>query len=136
MFEARMQRAADALGRRDLAAVMKPWAEDGVFELAGHTTMSGRYVGRAAIEGLFRRLFEGTTELRMTIRHVALANPVGLTRNNTIYVESEVVETGTNGVTVRDERIAVYTWRGGQLVSVREWAFDPTLMEPIWGAAA
>lgn len=136
MFEARVQRSMEALERRDLTAVMEQWADDGVFDLAGHTGLSGRYVGKPAIEGMFRRLFDGTTELRMTVRHVAFANPLGLTRNNTVYVESEVVETGTNGVTVRDERIAVYTWRGGKLESVREWAFDPTLMERIWDHAA
>ena len=135
MFEGRVQRAMDALGRGDLAAIMAPWAPDGVLELAGHTPLSGRYEGRAAIEGLFRRLIEGTTTIRLTVRHVAVASPLGLTRNNTIYVESDVEETGVNGVTVHDEHIAVYTWRGGRLVALREWSFDPTIIEGIWGRA-
>jgi ketosteroid isomerase-like protein len=133
MFEQRVQRAMSALERRDLAAIMDSWADDGVFELAGHTPISGRYEGREAVEGMFRRLFAGTTELRATVRHVALANPLGLTRNNSIYVEYGVDETGTNGATVHDERIAVYTYRQGKLVMVREWAFDPTLIEQVWG---
>lgn len=132
MFEQRVQRSMEAFGRKDLAAIMAPWADDGVFELAGHTELSGRYEGRAAIEEMFRRIFERLESARITVRHSAFANPLGLTRNNTVYVESEVVETSTDGVTIRDERIAVYEWRGGKLVSVREWAFDPTIIEAIW----
>lgn len=135
MFEQRVQRSMEAFGRKDLAAIMAPWADDGVFELAGHTVVSGRYEGKASIEALFRRIFARLESVTITVRHAAFANPLGLTRNNTIYVESEVVETSTDGVTIHDERIAVYEWRGGKLVSVREWAFDPTIVEALWSPA-
>jgi ketosteroid isomerase-like protein len=135
MYEQRVQRSMEAMSRKDLAAVMRWWADDGVFELAGHTELSGRYEGKAAIEGLFRRIFDRLDVIRFTVKHVALVNPVGFTYNNTIFVESEVDETSTDGVTIRDQRIAVYEYRHGKVVSVREWAFDPTVIEAIWPRA-
>jgi ketosteroid isomerase-like protein len=133
MYEQRVQRSLEAMSRKDLGAMMRPFADEAVFELAGHTSLSGRYEGKAAIEGLFRRIFERLEIIRFTVKHVALANPVGFTYNNTVFVESEVAETSKEGVTIRDQRIAVYQYHHGKVVSVREWAFDPTVIEAIWG---
>jgi ketosteroid isomerase-like protein len=132
MYEQRTQRSMEAMSRKDLGAMMRPFADDAVFEIAGHTSLSGRYEGKAAIEGLFRRIFERIETIRFTVKRVALTNPVGFIYNNTIFVESEVDETSTDGVTIHDQRIAVYEYRRGKLVSVREWAFDPTVVEAIW----
>ena len=77
MYEQRVQRAMAPMSRKDLAATMRSFADDAVFELAGHTELSGRYVGKAAIEGLFRRIFDGLEVIRFRVRHVALANPIG-----------------------------------------------------------
>ena len=133
MFEQRAQRSMEAMGRKDLAAVMASWADDGVFELAGHTTLSGRYEGKPAIEGLFRRIFEGLNEIRITVKHVALVNPVALTYNNTVFIAYDVEETSPDGLTIHDERISVTEYHHGKVVSMREWAFDPTIIEAIWG---
>jgi hypothetical protein len=39
-------------------------------------------------------------------------------------------------MTIHDERIAVFEYRPGKVVSMREWAFDPTIVESMWGRAA
>ena len=135
MFEQRAQRAAEAMNRKDLAAVLRPWADDGVFEMAGHTTRSGRYEGKAAIEAFFRRIFERLEVIKFTVRRVGLANPVGFTYNNTIFIEMEVEEVSTDGATLHTLSLGVYEWRRGKLVGVREWHFDPTAYESIWGRA-
>ncbi len=131
MFEARTQRTMEALGRKDLAAVMRPWADDGVLEFMGHNALSGRYEGKPAVTTFFRKVIDGLESLTIRVRHVAMANPAGLTWNNTIYVEYEVEETNHEGVTIRDERIAVFQYRHGKVVSMREWAFDPTNVERL-----
>lgn len=136
MFEARTQRVMEALGRKDLTAVMRPWADDGVLEFMGHNRLSGRYEGKAAVSGFFRQVMDGLESLRIQVRHVAMANPAGLTWNNTIYVEYEVEETNRQGVTITDERIGVFQYRHGKVVSMREWAFDPTNVERILQATA
>jgi ketosteroid isomerase-like protein len=132
MFEHRVQRSMEAMNRKDLAAVMRPWADDAVFEFLGHTPISGRYEGKPAIEGFFKRVFEGLETIQIDVRHAAFSNPVGLNYNNTVYVEYGVKETTTTGVTIRDERITVIEYRHGKVVSMREWAFDPTLVEALW----
>jgi ketosteroid isomerase-like protein len=136
VFEQRVQRNMEAFGRRDLAAVMRWWADDGILELAGHTPISGRYEGKDAIAGFFRSVFERYASARLTVRHVAFTNPVALTYRNTVYVESELEATSADGVTIHDERIAVFEYRRGKVVSMREWAFDPTIIEAIWGHEA
>ncbi len=136
MFEKRAQRSMDAMSRKDLAAVMRSWADDAVLDFMGHTPISGRYRGRPAIEGFFRRVFEGTEAIRVTVRHMAFANPVGLTYDNTVYIEFVVDATNRDGVTIHDERIAVFEYRRGKVVAMREWAFDPTIVERMWGRSA
>ena len=132
MYEQRVQRAMEPMCRKDIEATMRAFADDAIFELAGHTELSGRYVGREAIEGLFRRIFDGLETIRFRVRHVALTNPLGFTYTNTIFVESEVEETSRDGVTIVDQRIAVYEYRHGKVVSIREWPFYPTVIEAIW----
>ena len=136
MFEKRTQHNMDAMSRKDLAAVMRSWADDGVLEFTGHTPISGRYEGKPAVAEFFRTVFAGVESIRITVKHVAFANPVGLNYSNTVYVESEVDATSREGVTIHDERIAVIKYRHGKVVALREWAFDPTIVEAMWGRAA
>ncbi len=135
MLEARTQRVMEALGRKDLAAVMRPWADDGVLEFMGHNPLSGRYDGKAEVRRFFQQVMDGVESLRIDVRHVAMTNPLGLTWNNTIYVEYQVEESNHAGVTIRDDRIAVFQYRHGKVVSMREWAFDPTNVERLTEAA-
>ena len=136
MFEHRVQHSMEAMNHKDLAAVMQPWADDAVFEFLGHTPISGRYEGKPAIEDFFRQVFDGLETLQINVKHAAFANPVGLTYNNTVYIEYDVRETTRAGVTISDERISVIDYRHGKVVSMREWAFDPTIVEAVWGPAA
>jgi ketosteroid isomerase-like protein len=136
VFEQRTQRSMEAMSRKDVAAVMRSWADDAVLEFTGHTPISGRYEGRPAVEDFFRRVFAELETIQITVRHVAFANPVGLNYNNTVYVESAVDATSLDGVTIHDERIAVLEYSHGKVVSMREWAFDPTILDALWGPEA
>ena len=136
MFEQRAQRSLEAIGRKDLAAVMRWWADDAVMEFMGHSPISGRYEGKPAIEDFYRREFAGLEAIRITVKHVAFASPVGFTYNNTVYIESAVDETSIDGVTIHDERIVVLEYCHGKVVSMREWAFDPTIFDAFWGSLA
>jgi hypothetical protein len=53
-----------------------------------------------------------------------------------VYIESEVDATSRDGIAIHDERIAVFEYRHGKVVSMREWAFDPTILEGLWGRGA
>ena len=122
MYEQRIQRSMEAMSRKDLGAMTRSFADDAVFEMAGHTSLSGRYAAGPPIEGLFRlATSSGSRRSGSPSSTSPSTNPVGFTYDNTIFVESEVDETSTDGVTIHDQRIAVYEYRRGKLVSVREW---------------
>jgi ketosteroid isomerase-like protein len=133
MLEGRIQHMFDAVNRKDLAAVMKGWAEDGVLEFPGRSSLSGRYEGKAAIEAFFRRWFERMTSIRLTVRHVAFANPVALDLANTMYVEFETDQVTVEGLSFHTEVVGVYRLRRRKLVYYREYLFDPELALTVWG---
>lgn len=133
MFEQQVARGLEAANRKDLDAVMRFWAEDGVLILCGKSAVSGRYEGKAAIRSFFERLFDGLTEIRFTVRHVGFTNPVALTYRNTIFVEFHIRETNRAGTSIDTDAVAVLDVRRGKTISQREFWFDPTAMETIWG---
>ena len=113
-------------------AVMSFWAEDGVFEFPGRTPISGRHVGKPAVRAFFSRLFGELETMRFTIRHAALANPVGLFWSNVLFVEWTVDETTREGVSVHNEGVTVIRLRRGKAVSGRDCFFDPTIVDAAW----
>jgi ketosteroid isomerase-like protein len=135
MYEKQAQKTFEAVGRKDLAAVMAGWADDGVLEFPGHSSLSGRYEGRAAIEGFFRRWFERMASIRITVRHVGFVNPLALNYTNTMYVEFETDQVTTDGQALHTEVVGVYRFRRRKLVSYREYLFDPSQAEAVWGPA-
>ena len=135
MFERRVQRTFDAIHRKDVAAVMRGWAEDGVLEFPGPSALGGRYEGRPAIEAFFQRWFERMETIQITVKHVGFANPVKLTYGSTMYVEFETDQRTTDGISFKTDVTGVYRFRHGKLVLYREFLFDPSQAEAIWGPA-
>lgn len=134
MFEQRAQRAMDAVSRKDLAAVMRGWADDGVLEFPGDSPLSGRYQGKQAIEGFFRRWFERMETIRLTVKHVGFASPT-LTYRGTAFIEFDTDQKTKDGYEFHTEVVGVYRYRGGKLTSYREFLFDPSQIETVWGGA-
>lgn len=136
MLERRVQHMFDAVNRKDLAAVMKGWAEDCVLEFPGRSSLGGRYEGRAAIEAFFRRWFERMASIRLTVRHVAFVNPVALDIANTMYVEFDTDQVTSDGLSFHTEVVGVYRLRRRKLTYYREYLFDPDLALTVWGPAS
>jgi len=134
MFEQRVQRTFEAVNRKDLAAVMAGWADDGVLEFPGHSTLSGHYEGRQAIEGFFRRWFDRMETIRLTVRRVGFDSPA-LTYGSTMYVEFGTDQQTTDGISFHTEVVGVYRLRRGKLTYYREYIFDPDIADTIWGTA-
>ncbi len=136
MLERIAQRNMDAIARKDVGAIMRGWAEDGVLELAGHSSISRRYEGRPAIETFFRQLFDRMDALEITVVRCALTNPIGLTYANTVFVEYQIEETSRQGDVIRSRNIAEFEFHRGKVSHMREWWFDPTVLDAVWGTAA
>ena len=74
--------------------------------------------------------------IRLTVRHVGFANPVGLDIANTMYVEFETDQVTTEGLAFHTEVVGVYRLRRRKLVSYREYLFDPDMTMTVWGPAS
>jgi ketosteroid isomerase-like protein len=135
MLERMMARNFRAVNRKDLAAWMRGWAEDGVFEFPGHSTISGRFVGKPAIEAWWRHWFERMGSVRFVVRRVAVANPFTLNFANTVFVEWVADVTTVDGIPVHAEAVTVMRLRRGKVVYARDYFLDPSIEEASWGAA-
>jgi len=133
VFEQRVQRTFEAITRKDLAAVMKGWADDGVLEFPGRSTLGGRYEGRVAIEGFFRRWFERMSSIRLNVRHVGFSSPA-LTYRGTMFVEFDTDQVTVEGRALHTDVVGVYRLRRGKLTLYREFLFDATEAEVVWGS--
>ncbi len=134
MLERMMDRNFQALNRRDLAAQMRGWAEDAVFEFPGHSAISGRFVGKPAIEAWWRNWFERMATVHFVVRRVALANPFTFTIANTMFVEWVADVTTVDGISAHAEAVSVMRIRRGKVVFARDYFLDPTIEETVWGA--
>jgi ketosteroid isomerase-like protein len=133
MLEGLVQRNYEALNRRDLSAIMGWWADDAVFEFPGRTPVSGRFVGKPAIEAWWRRWVERYASVHFTVKHVAIGNPLGLTIANTLFVEWDVEVTTTDGISLQASAVSFTSMRHGKVIYARDYFFDPTALERIWG---
>jgi ketosteroid isomerase-like protein len=135
MLEKQIQRTFDAVERKDLGAVMQGWADDGVLEFPGRSAIGGRYEGKPAIEGFFRRWFQRMATIRLTVRHVAFANPLTLNYRNTMFVEFETDQLTVEGASLHTEVLGVYRFEHRKLVFYREYLFDADVAMDVWGPA-
>lgn len=135
MFESMVARSYEALERRDLDAVMSYWADDAVWEYPGNTPMSGRFVGKQAIRSWWERWLHRMASVKFTVKHAALANPLGLMASNTLFVEWEADITTTDGMSARPAGVTVTTIRRGKTVHARDYFMDPSVLEQVWGTA-
>lgn len=133
MLERLVARSYRAMDRRDLGALMRYWADDAVFEFPGRTSISGTFVGKAAIEAWWRRVFDRMVVFHFTPRRVAFANPFGLTWSNTVFIEIVVRAETVDGLKARAELVSVLQYRRGKVVRARDYFLDMSEEERIWG---
>lgn len=134
MFEKRVQARFEALNRKDLAAVMAPWTDDGTYEFGGNATISGKYEGKPAIEAFFRKVFARMSEIRTTVRAVGFSGP-RLSYAGTMFVAYDVDETTVEGREIHDQRLATFRFERGKLVHSAEYFLDTGVIDEVWGAA-
>lgn len=123
----------ELMNQKDLAALMRWWAGDGTFEFPGQTAVSGRYVGKRAIEGFFRRMFSRMATIHFSVKRIAVAHPFALGLTNTVLCEWALDETAHDGVSIHVEGVSVLEFRHGRGVAVRDYIFDTTPLEVMWG---
>lgn len=133
MLEAYVQRNYEALNRRDLRAIMSWFADDAVFEFPGNTPMSGRFEGKPAIEAWWRRWVDRYESVHFTVKHAALGNPLRLNVSNTLFVAWDVETRTVDGFAASASAVSFTKIRRGKVVYARDYFFDPTILESVWG---
>jgi ketosteroid isomerase-like protein len=119
-----LNRAFAALNRRDLAAFMAAWREDGVFVYPGDLPASGTFEGRDEVEGWFRRFLDQFPRIRFDIRGVCIANVLDLVGTNHAAVHWEVELTNREGREGRNSGVTVIDIRSGKAVRAQDFIFD------------
>lgn len=122
-----------AVSRKDLVAVGRDLEEDMSFEFPGGSTIAGRYDGRDAFLGFWERLFERYETFSLRPRRIALVRPYTVGLTNTALVEWEADAVTRDGLTAHANGVTVVDLRRGKLVRARDYIFDTTPFELIWG---
>ena len=65
--------------------------------------------------------------------HVAFANPFGFSVANTVFTQLTVDVTTKDGLTAHADLVNVSQVRGGKIVAARDYFFDPSVEEAVWG---
>jgi len=133
LLRAGIRQSFAASRRKDLSVVMNSWADDGVWEFPGRSEMSGRYEGKAAISAFFDRVFARLETFDIRAVHIALARPYALGPSNTAVVEWVADEVAHDGTQIHLEGVVVIKVRGGHTVHARDYIFDPSPLEAMWG---
>lgn len=129
----KVPRVFAAMRRMDVQAVCRDMSDDVVFEFPGQSTMSGRYEGSKAFEGFWRRVFDRYQKFDIRPRRIALVHPYALGASNIALAEWVMDGVTRDGLTVHLEGVAVIEVRRGKMAHARDYIFDPSLLEPIWG---
>jgi ketosteroid isomerase-like protein len=133
MFEQLVARTFRPINRKDLDGWMRAWGNDATFDFPGDSPISGHFEGKAAIEAWWRRWFDRMAEVRFTPVHVAFANPFGFSVANTVFTQLTVDVTTKDGLTAHADLVNVSQVRGGKIVAARDYFFDPSVEEAVWG---
>lgn len=129
-------RFCQAVNNKDLDGVLRDVAEDAVFEFPGTSTLSGTYHGREEIKGFWRRVFQHYDEIRMVPRRVALAHPYAMGLSNYGLMEWTLDCVTRTGLQVHAEGVAVMDIHRGKMIRSRDYFYDPTILDLIWGRRA
>lgn len=133
MLRMRFPQFCEAVSRKDVDAACRDIGEDVVFEFPGQSSISGRYDGRPAFRAYWLRLFDRYDTFTMTPKRIALARPYAFGLTNTVLMEWVVDVLANDGLSLRAEGVTVVEIRHGKAVHVRDYIFDPTLLELVWG---
>ena len=124
--------AYDTLNRKDVAALLRHYADDAVFEFPGRSPLGGRHEGKAEIAGFFRTWFDRMETVHFTVKHVAVANPWALGGTNTAMAEWVLDATIHGGAAFHAEGVTVFDLRGGKVARARDYLSDPGAIEEAW----
>jgi ketosteroid isomerase-like protein len=73
--------------------------------------------------------------IRVTVRSVGFSG-LRLSYAGTMYVEFETDQVTTDGIAFHTEVLGVYRFRSGKLAYYREYLYDSSRLEEVWGPSS
>jgi uncharacterized protein (TIGR02246 family) len=116
--------AFDALNRRDLERFMAAWREDGVFVYPGDVPASGRYEGKEAVTGWFRRFFEQYPTIEFCVRDICVRTLFDLVGTNVVTVHWDIRLVNREGREGHNSGVTVVSISGGKAFHAKDYIFD------------
>ena len=116
--------AFNALDRHELAEFMSAWRDDGVFVYPGDIPASGRFEGKNAVEGGFRRFLEQFPTIHFEIRDICIRNLFDLVGTNVVAVHWDIRLVNREGREGQNSGVTVVTIRRGKVSFVKDFIFD------------
>jgi len=113
-----------ALNRHALVEFMSAWQDDGVFVYPGEIPESGRFEGRQAVEGWFRRFFEQFPTIEFEVHDICVRNLFDLVGTNVAAVHWDIRLVNREGREGRNSGVTVVTIRRGKVALVKDFIFD------------
>ena len=134
MFKLMAGSAMDALNKRDIPKLMKPWAEDAVFVYGGSASVSGTYHGKQAATAFFEKFFEQFPEVHFECTAVFIENIFALGAANTVAIRWENILVNKQGERFDNGGMNVtkVNWKG-KAVHVQDVYFDAEKQRRAWG---
>jgi len=116
--------AFNALDRHELAEFMSAWRDDGVFVYPGDIPASGRFEGKNAVEGWFRRFLEQFPTIHFEIRDICVQNLFDLVGTNVVAVHWDIRLVNREGREGQNSGVTVVTIKRGKVSLVKDFIFD------------
>ena len=127
------RRAWARLEALDADFFIRQLADDVVLECPGHTTLSGRFVGREAVADWYRRYFARLEAIQVHVIRTAVEHQFAVGLTNTIITEYDEIATLRGGVTVRGRAIDMTEMRRGRIAASRTYIFDVQAFDAAFG---
>ena len=116
--------AFNALDRHELGKFMSAWRDDGVFVYPGDIPASGRFEGKNAVEGWFRRFLEQFPTIHFEIRDICVQNLFDLVGTNVVAVHWDIRLVNREGREGQNSGVTVVTIKRGKVSLVKDFIFD------------
>lgn len=110
-----------ALNRRDLASFMKTWSKDATWVYPGDLSVSGKFVGKSAVQGWFEKFMQQYPKIQFTVNNICVANIFALGGNNAMAAQWDLALTNRQGAGFQNSGVTVLTIKNAQVVLGRDY---------------
>jgi ketosteroid isomerase-like protein len=123
----------DAMNQRNLDKALGNLAEDATFTFPGKISISGVTKGKKAIVECHAKMLEHFPKMHFTVKEVFVSNILAMGATNNIAIEYDLAYTNREGKEFHNSGVTIGRVKGGKMVSMKEYIFNPDTTKEAWG---